>query len=214
MAITATTTSAAVLVNDQIIQVTSATGFAYSSTAPQYVKIDNEYMLIHPAYAGSTSKSIPVYRRGDQASQQVAHNALAICTTGLFSDLPALGPYQDSVAAGFAPFPSGFSTVQYYGVSGAITVPTQNTMVVLNKAGVAAMTLAAPIAGTDGVLLYVTSATAQAHTVAATSLIGDGTSGSPHTTCTFTTGYIGQGMLLVVANGIYNVISAPHVAFT
>lgn len=212
MAITATTISAAVKVGDLVIPVTSATGFATSATAPQYVKIDNEYMVIAPSYVSGTN--IPVYRRGDQGSAQVAHNALAICTTGLFSDLPALAPMQDAAASGFMPFPSGFSTVQYYSVSGAITVPTANTMVVLNKAGVAAMTLAAPIAGTDGVLLYVTSATAQAHTVAATSLIGDGTSGSPHTTATFTTGYIGQGMLLVVANGIYNVISAPHVAFT
>lgn len=203
MAITKTTVASAVGVNDLIINVTSATGFA----AGQFFKVDSEYMRIAPAYvAGGTA--IPVLWRGDMGSQQVAHNALAICSTGLYTDL-------SPTPAGYdVPAPGVERPGVTYSVSGAIAIPTVDTVVVLDKAGVAAMTLAAPTADLDFLMLTIVSTTAQAHTVTATTLFADGTSGSPHTTATFTTGYIGQGMTLMALAGLWQVVSAPHIAFT
>lgn len=209
MAITGTTLAAAILATDNRISVTAATGFATSTTAPQWVKIDQEYMYIDPAYNAApfnaTGTTIPVYRRGSQNSAVVAHNILAPVTTGLFSELPNPGAGTDSLGSqvNFGIW----QAIVEYGASGAITVPTVNTMVVLSKAGVAAMTLAAPSKGTDGVMLFVTSNVAQAHTITATSLIADGASGSPHTTITFTTGYKGQGIVLVAYQGLWQVFS-------
>jgi hypothetical protein len=48
---------------------------------------------------------------------------------------------------------------------GAIAIPTVNTTYFITKAGVAAMTLAAPAAGDNGVRLTFISATANAHTL-------------------------------------------------
>ena len=59
-------------------------------------------------------------------------------------------------------------------VSGAID-PHSAHRYVITKAGVAAMTLAAPTAGADdGLLIEISSATANAHTVTATGLYADG----------------------------------------
>lgn len=60
------------------------------------------------------------------------------------------------------------------GASGAIDPHTANRYMI-TKAGVAALTLAAPTAGADdGLLIEINSATANAHTVTATGLYEDG----------------------------------------
>ena len=60
------------------------------------------------------------------------------------------------------------------GASGALN-PHSSANYVLTKAGVAAMTLGAPTAGVDdGVVIFIMSSTAQAHTVTATGLFVDG----------------------------------------
>jgi hypothetical protein len=56
---------------------------------------------------------------------------------------------------------------------------------VITKAGVAAMTLAAPSAAQNGLTLTVTSNTANAHTITATGLLNDGVIGGAKTTATF-----------------------------
>ena len=198
MAATSTTISAAMGLNDQYVSLTSATGLV----AGMALKIDDEYMMVHPDQTAATNPC-HVYRRGDRGSVVVAHNALAVCWFGLPSDLAALGPgttIQD------ARTPLGWQLASY-SVSGAIAVPTVDTIVVLNKAGVAAMTLAAPGKDQDGLQLLITSTTAQAHTITATSLIADGASGSPHTTITFTTGYKGQGCTLTALQGLWQLTS-------
>lgn len=202
MALTQTTTSTAVLVTDQFVNVTSATGFA----AGQFLRIDNEWMLISRDYVSGTA--IPVVRRGDQGSRQVPHNALANAVTGLASDVADLGTYAED------PIPYWRPNVQVYSVSGAIDVPKRDTQVYISKAGVAVMTLAAPGKDQDGIRMSIFSTTAQVHTITATSLFADGTSGSPHTTATFTTGFIGQGLVLLAFQGIWYVESQAHVAFT
>lgn len=195
MALTSPTTiAAAMAVTDLAVTVTSATGLA----AGNFLRIDNEFMIIDRSYVSGTR--VPVYRRGDQGSRVVAHQALAPCISGLFSDQAALGTYA------FTPVPLSNPDIVTYSVTGAIAVPVRDTMVVLDKAGVAVMTLAAPAADQDGMILYVTSTTAQAHTITATSLLADGASGSPHTTATFAA-YKGAGLVLVALQGLWQVRS-------
>lgn len=192
MALVQTTLSAAVGVNDLVFPVTSATGF----TAKYLVKVDNEFCVVDPSYVSGTN--IPVFRRGDNGSRAVAHNALAIVVVGTAADWTALGTYQAAPVGDYIP------DVVTYSVSGAITVPKRNTTVILDKAGVAVMTLAAPAKDQDGLELWVTSVTANAHTITATSLLADGASGSPHTTATFAA-YKGAGVLLVAEQGLWSV---------
>lgn len=88
--------------------------------------------------------------------------------------------------------------------SGAIAI--QNGTVYITKAGVAAMTLAAPTAAQDGTRIFVTSTTAYAHTITATSLLNNGASGAPYTTVTFAA-YPGAGIQLEAVGLLWNVVS-------
>src|SRR6185295_16583791 len=143
MALVQTTISAAVGVNDLVFPVTSATG-----VAANYIwKLDREYGLVSPSYVSGTQ--VPVYRRGDNGSAQVAHNALAIFVVGAGADWAA----QASPTANDVPWPAVMLRDQVtYSVSGAIAIPAKDTTVVLDKAGVAAMTLAAPGKDMDGLI--------------------------------------------------------------
>lgn len=67
------------------------------------------------------------------------------------------------------------STITPALVNGAITIATGT--VVFTKAGVAAMTLAAPTAAQAGTIMRFVAGTANAHTLTATGLIEDGVTG-------------------------------------
>jgi hypothetical protein len=205
MALTNTTTSSAVAVGDQFVNLTSATGL----TNAMFIKIDDEFMRVTPAYgtAPYTGTSVPVYWRGSMGSQQVAHNALAVVTFGLMTDLAslALGQLtQDSSS------PLGMD-IATYSVNGAIAVPTRDTLIVLDKAtALASTTLAAPGKDQDGLTLVITSTTAAAHVITATSLINDGATGAPHTTLTFAA-FKGAGITLKALQGLWQVITSTAV---
>jgi len=151
MAETTTTISAAVGLADLTIPVTAATGFA----AGNFLRIDNEYMVV-TAVSGT---NISVRLRGDKGTGAVAHNILALATTGLDSDLAVLPLGQ---AAQIDP---QFPTIVTYSAAGAIAVPTQNTLVVLNGGAARAMTLVGPAKDQDGLTMTVLNASAFAHTV-------------------------------------------------
>ncbi len=201
MAITKSTIASAMTANDLIVNLTSASGVA----AGNFLKIDSEYMVVDRSYVSGTA--VPVFRRGDQGSAQVAHNALAVCSNGLFSDLSPLAAGQD------APEPGFNRPIVTYSVSGAIAIPTVDTVVVLDKAGVAAMTLGAPTADLDGMILTITSTTANAHTVTATSLINDGLTGVPHTTVTFAA-FAGATITLMALAGLWQVVAIQNAPVT
>src|ERR1043165_5257872 len=76
------------------------------------------------------------------------------------------------------------SPIVVYTADGAITIAHQNA--VISKAGsAAAMTLAAPTAGTqDGLIIRLISGTAYAHVITATGLIDDGVTGGAKNTVT------------------------------
>lgn len=84
-------------------------------------------------------------------------------------------------------------------VSGAITI--KSGIVTITKAGVAVMTLAAPIAGKDdGKRLVIDSQTAQAHTVTITAGLRGAGSGADVLTWG---GAIGDGIELYAYNGYW-----------
>lgn len=104
----------------------------------------------------------------------------------------------------------GASGVVEYAASGAIAIPTRNTTIVLTKAGVGAMTLAAPTALThDGVTLTIISSTAQAHTLTNASPGFNG-GGAASDVGTFG-GAIGDNIVLVAHNAVWLVVSKTNV---
>ena len=98
--------------------------------------------------------------------------------------------------------------VELGAANGAIAAKTG--VVMLTKAGVAAMTLAAPTAGTDdGKVLSIVAATANAHTVTQTTP-GFNNAGTSGDVATFG-GAIGDSMQIVAYNGRWHVISLRNV---
>lgn len=115
-----------------------------------------------------------------------------------------------------ADFPSPMP-LQGITANGALSVSSGN-YVLITKAGVIALTLAAPTAGVDdGMVIKITSANgAYADTLTATALLQNGANGSPFTTATFgvTSTFIGGTLILKAYNGFWFVVSAVGVALT
>lgn len=194
MALTRTTISAAIAADADIIPVTSATGFA----AGNFLRVDNEYMMV----VAVNGTNIQVRSRGDLGSAAVAHNSLAPATTGLLSDLPnyPLGQAAQVDAQG--------QTIVTASVDGALAIPTQDTLVLVQKAGVCAMTLAAPTTAQDGLEVTILSATANAHTVTYTAgFYGDTTSSD---VATFAA-KVGASMTIQAQGGKWGVVSLANV---
>lgn len=198
MAVTQTSLTAAVALGDLILPVTSATGFAVGN----WVRIDSEYIGAVLAINGT---QISVRGRGDQGTAAVPHNALSLVSTGLPSDYPTNPPGVT------VPDPPDDEVIVEYGVSGAIAVPSTNTIALLNKAGVAVMTLAAPSKAQDGVHLTILSNSAFAHTVTATGLLNTGT--ATVNLATFAA-FAGASVQLVAMGGKWSVIANTAVTLT
>ncbi len=94
--------------------------------------------------------------------------------------------------------------VTAYSASGALALTPGTAMI--TKAGVAAMTLAAPTVAQEGLILRVISQTANAHTITATGLIDDGVTGGSKTTATFAA-FAGASIELVASNLKWAVLS-------
>ena len=194
MALTRTTISAAVSATALTIPVTSATGFA----AGNFLRIDNEYMMV----VSVSGTNINVRSRGDLGSAAVAHNTLAPATTGLLSDLPDFPVGQSAQVD-----PAG-QTIVTASVDGALAIPTQNTLVLVQKAGVCAMTLAAPTTAQDGITVTIMSNTANAHTVTYTAgFYGDTTSSD---VATFAA-KVGASMTIKAQAGKWGVVALANV---
>lgn len=94
---------------------------------------------------------------------------------------------------------------------GAITIA--NSFVVLTKGSAAAITLAAPSAGQAGTRITVSAGSSWAHVITATSLVEDGVTGIPHTTCTFGA-FIGATITFIAYNLLWHVESKNVVTIT
>lgn len=140
MALTATTLAGAKATNDKTINLTSATGAAKK----QLVLVDGEFMRITDVSLAPTVGVVPGYA-GTTAGP---HGVLAPAIYGNPSDFVGI---------------SGPATTSY-GADGAIAVPVVDTVIYLTKATAGAYTLAAPNAGQQNTVIFV-STTAAAHTI-------------------------------------------------
>lgn len=194
MALTRTTLAAAIAADDLIVPVTSASGFA----AGNVLRVDNEYMQV----VSVSGTNISVRSRGDLGSAAVSHRILAPATTGLASDLPdyPVGQSAQSDPAG--------QTIVTASVDGALSIPTQDTLILVQKAGVCAMTLAAPTTAQDGLQVTILSNTANAHTVTYTAgFYGDTTSSD---VATFAA-KVGASMTIKAQAGKWGVVALANV---
>ncbi len=196
MAETLTTAAAAIGANDMTISVTSATGFA----AGNVIRVDNEWMVQTAAASGVV---VPV-RRGLQGSAQVAHNLLSDVATGLPVDFQTPPPGQN------VPQPPSGDGMVTYGASGAIAIPQKDSTIILQKASAAAMTLADPAVGVDGLTLTILATTAAAHTVSNLGGSGFNGGGTGSDIGTFG-GAIGDGMIIKAEGGKWIVVTKTNV---
>lgn len=133
--------------------------------------------------------------------------------TGISQGVNTAAVYTCAVAGNWeAPITSLWSTQpSVISASGAILPHTGHTYVV-TKAGVAAMTLAAPTATTDdGIEITITSDTANAHTLTATGLLDTGTASV--NLATFAANK-GAGLALMAYNARWKVICSVGITFS
>jgi hypothetical protein len=114
-----------------------------------------------------------------------------------------------STAAGWTNVASGVQ--QTLSANGAIS-PTSSATYAITKTSADLLTLAAPTAA--GVNITVTSDSAFAHTITATGLIQDGTTGGPHNVATFAA-FPGATVHFVSAPSLkWNVVSLQNVVIS
>lgn len=97
-----------------------------------------------------------------------------------------------------------------YAIAANGALPTESATVILTKAGVSAMTLAAP--ARDGVVLRVMSYSDNAHTITTVDLLHDGTTGT-HDLATFAA-FKGASITLVGWGGFWLVAANNAVTIT
>lgn len=167
MAITLTTLAGAVAVDQNTIQVVSATG----CTAGCFVKIDQEILQVQSGYplSGTSVLTVPVLR-GRESSATQAHPIGAQVKFFLGSDTTSLPGQQAAVEPITTPARQRLS----YTAAGAITLPSpSNDMdAVLNGAVALAMTVAAPTTDMDGSTLRIYNNGLAAHTATVSGGLG------------------------------------------
>ncbi len=190
MAITTTSTAAAVTAAAQSFKATAATG----ATVGGICKIDNEYAVI----TGISGTQINLRRTGDNGGAVVAHGVLAPVQFGLPEDFPLAGNTDPVPEPAYQDFLS-------IGADGVIPVPVRNTTYVITKgSALATSTFANPGAGQNGLEVTFLNGTDFA-AVVTTVAVNDGTTGS-HTTLT-SPAFIGGGLTLVAVNAHWYVKS-------
>lgn len=154
MALTTTTLSGAITVNDTSIVVASATGFA----AGNIIKIDGEYLKVIATYTSGTTIGV---LRGQNGTTTAAHVTGVNVITGLASD------FAQPTAQSYTTDPQIMTlTRNSYTASGPLSFGTASvTISTINGTSVCAMTLANPTKDQDGQILIVQSNGAAAHTI-------------------------------------------------
>jgi len=203
MALTATSLAAACGASDLQLAITStSSGFPVVGTVHenQLMQIDSEYMYITGVPA---SGYVTVRSRGSDGSAAVAHDILApVLTSATLTDWPS------TPVGAITARPPSVDDIVTVGQNGTIAVPTKNTTILLTKgSALATTTLGAPSKAQNGLRLTITSQTAYAHVITATSLISDGVTGGAKSTLTFGA-FVGASIVLVADNGLWNVVSA------
>ena len=207
MSVTTTTLTSTCSATDTSVHVASATGI----TAPNFqtaagitwLVIEQERMLVISAPNGTF---VPVLR-GQGGTVQSAHANGALVFIGAPTDfsnfidiLGSLMTSQQTLEG------TTQNAIQLTGSADAV-LSSISTYNVIQSTGVDAITLPTPVAGDEGNIIDIWSATAHAHTVtAASACFAVGVTGNK-TVCTFPA-FPGAGIKLRVCNLLYHVISS------
>ena len=129
-------------------------------------------------------------------------------------NLPAqtLAPSGQFTAVDSAAYRPILDPVETYAADGAIAL-TPGLKKITKSASAAALTLAAPTAAMDGMVIYVVSYTARAHTITATDLLHDGVTGGAKDLATFAA-FAGATITLVAMDLQWFVLSKNVVTIT
>jgi hypothetical protein len=211
MALTSAQLSTAITANQLLFNVTNVIGGglpavgALPLSVGNPMQIDSEIMF---CYAQPVLGQVLVRGRGSDGTVAATHDVLSnVYTSPLATDFPA--PQGGSVIT----IDPAADTIDSIGQDGVIPVPTATTVININKGSAAALTLAAPSLGSNGVTVAITAQTAFAHVIVATALFADGSGSSPKTTATFS-GTRGASMFLVAENGLWNVVALQNVTLS
>lgn len=215
MAITQTNLTADLSATALTMTVASGSGFptagATIANPPYVVRIDKEIML---ANQQPVSGQISILQRGFSGTVARSHDILAKVEVSAnpsdFADPPS---GTDVVLPPYLPNQQTIGEDYTFTSTEVAAFGNQPRILPITKATAAAITLVAPSKAQDGLVLTFTSLTAAAHVITATTLLGDGASGSPHTTATFAA-FIGASLSLQAQNGIWNVIGNVAVTIT
>lgn len=204
--ITTTTLASAILATDTSIHVTSATGI----TAPNFqtgsgitvLQIKQERMLVTAAPNGTF---IPVVR-GQGGTVQSAHPNGGLVFIGLPTDFANFNEIYNSIMSSLNTVAATTQNATKLTGSADAVVSSSPGFYVVMTAGVDAITLPTPVAGDEGNIIEIWSATAQAHTVtAASACIAVASASGLRTIATFPA-QIGAGIKLRVCNLLYHVL--------
>ena len=182
------------------------------------VAAQGDSVLLPPAAIGLTCT---IDNRGAQPAQVFGNGTDTIngiaTATGLSHGVGQIATYFCTASGPGGNWDVQFSQAQQPGIvtlSGAADAipPHVPHTYVVTKAGVDAMTLAAPTATTDdGLIIVVTSNTANAHTITATGLLQTGTASV--NVATFAA-QKGAGVTLMAYQGKWNVLSSVGITFS
>ena len=206
MAITTTTLTSALTATATSIHVASATGI----TAPNFqtgsgitiLVIEQEKLVCIGAPNGTF---IPVLR-GQGGTQQVAHANGALVFIGLPTDFAAFVQIFGNLMTSSQTVEAQVqNAVQLTGTADALLSSVPNFYVIASTA-TDAITLPTPVAGDEGNIIDIWSATAHAHTVTAASACFAVAVTGNKTVCTFPA-FPGAGIKLRVTNLLYTVLS-------
>lgn len=207
MALTSAQLTAPITASQLLFNVTNVVGSglpavgALPLSVGNPMQIDSEIMF---CYQQPVLNQLLVRMRGSDGTAATTHDVLSnVYASPISTDFPL--PQSGSIVT----IDPAADTVDSIGQDGAIPVPSATTVININKGSAAALTLAAPSLGSNGVTLIVTSQTAFAHVITATGLLADGSSSSPRNVLTFP-GFKGASAFMVAENGLWNVASSPQ----
>lgn len=158
MALTRTTLSSAVAVDDTSIVVASATGFA----AGRLVRVDQEFMVVQQNYSSGTT--IPV-RRGQLGSATKAHVSGAGAVVGVIQDDYDNAGTAATVNNMIAGRPRIIESITADNSTVTHTPAGTDHVVILNGTSVINLTVPVPTADMDGDLLWICGNGAAAHVI-------------------------------------------------
>jgi len=187
MALTLTTLRTAITAGQTNIPLTSGTGIKKG----HFIRVDSEIMRVDD----DSSANNPLVGRGQEGTNGVAHDILADAVYGPAVDFPV-------------PIPD--MPIQSYGADGAIAIPGNESLILIDKATAAALTIANPSLGQTGLRLTIMAETAQAHTVTAPAATGFNGGTSASDVATFG-GAKGDNFIIQAVAGQWNVVVAKNV---